>query len=79
MKAAGWLLDRPERLGIAQKAASASGKVLGRNGMIGHLPGPGPVAGWFGSRDLKAPPAETFRSWWARTGGQDDDLQDGAR
>lgn len=83
MKAAAWVLNSPSRLGTAQKAASVSGKVLGRDGMIGHLPGPGPVAGWFGARDLPAPAAETFRAWWARTGGiedePNDERQDGVR
>jgi L-lactate dehydrogenase complex protein LldF len=26
---------------------------------------PPPASGWTGSRDLPAPPAQTFRQWWA--------------
>ncbi|MDQ3591916.1 MAG: DUF3390 domain-containing protein, partial [Actinomycetota bacterium] len=26
-----------------------------------------PLSGWTASRDVPAPPTETFRDWWART------------
>lgn len=32
---------------------------------------PVPLAGWISSRDLPDPPKETFRAWWARTGGRE--------
>ncbi|MEA2576882.1 MAG: Lactate utilization protein C-terminal, partial [Chloroflexota bacterium] len=45
-----------------------------RRGMLRRIPGPGPVGGWFRSRDLKAPARESFRAWWRRTdGGQGGD------
>ena len=57
------------RLGLAERVAGLGGRLIGRRGMIGRLRGPGPVAGWFGARDLRAPARESFRAWWRRTGG----------
>jgi L-lactate dehydrogenase complex protein LldF len=67
MGAAGWTLLSPARLGLAQKAASASRWVVGRNGRIRRLPGP--LKAWSETRDAPAPPPESFRAWWARTDG----------
>jgi L-lactate dehydrogenase complex protein LldF len=72
--------DRGERLGMvamarvfrsrrryeaAQKLARMGGRPLARDGRIEHRL-PGPLGGWTMSRDLPAPPAETFREWWAK-------------
>ena len=60
--------DRYER---AQRIARAASRPLARGG--GSTRGrtisraPGPLAGWTMSRDLPAPPAESFRDWWRRT------------
>ena len=39
--------------------------VRGPDGRIRALPFP--ASGWTASRDLPAPPTETFHQWWART------------
>jgi L-lactate dehydrogenase complex protein LldF len=69
MGAAAWTLGTPRRLAIAERAAGVAGRLFARRGMLGRIPGPGPVGGWFRSRDLKAPARESFRAWWRRTGG----------
>jgi len=66
-------MQTPRRLGLAERAAGLGGRILGRKGMLRRLPGPGPVAGWFGKRDLKVPARESFRAWWRRTGGGEAD------
>ncbi|MEY9938984.1 LutB/LldF family L-lactate oxidation iron-sulfur protein [Streptacidiphilus sp. MAP5-3] len=68
MKAATAVLANPDRLAAAQRAASLGGRVLGRKGVIGPLPGP--LHGWTDARDTPAPPAESFRGWWKRTKNQ---------
>ncbi len=69
MGVAAWTLGTPRRLGLAERAAGLVGRVLGRRGMLGRIPGPGPIAGWFGARDMRAPARESFRAWWRRTDG----------
>jgi L-lactate dehydrogenase complex protein LldF len=66
MSGAALLLGGPRRLAAGQRLAALAGRVLGRGGRL-RLPGPGWVGAWFGSRDLPAPPAESFRAWWKRT------------
>ncbi|MHB8293164.1 MAG: LutB/LldF family L-lactate oxidation iron-sulfur protein [Acidimicrobiales bacterium] len=63
MGAAAWVMGDPGRWRVAG-AAMRSGRVAR------HLRSlPPPLAGWISSRDLPTPPPETFRRWWARTGG----------
>jgi L-lactate dehydrogenase complex protein LldF len=66
MSGAALLLGGPGRLAAAQRLAGLAGRILGRGGHLRRLPGPGWVGAWFGSRDLVAPPAESFRAWWRR-------------
>ncbi|WP_405852273.1 LutB/LldF family L-lactate oxidation iron-sulfur protein [Streptomyces sp. NBC_00090] len=65
MKAAAAVLSSPTRLAAAQKAAALGGRLLGRGGVIGRLPGP--MHGWSDTRDTPVPPTESFRAWWQRT------------
>ena len=69
MGAAAWTLQTPRRLSLAERAAGLAGRIVGRHGKLGRMRGPGPVGGWFGARDLKAPARESFRAWWRRTDG----------
>jgi L-lactate dehydrogenase complex protein LldF len=63
MKSAAVALSSPGRLRAAQWAAAFGGRIVGRKGRIGRLPGPGHA--WTDARDAPAPPRESFRSWWA--------------
>ena len=67
MGLAAWVLRSGRRLGLAQRAASASRVLIGRSGRIRRLPPP--LNAWTKTRDAPAPPAESFRVWWARTHG----------
>jgi iron-sulfur cluster protein len=53
----------------AQRAARL-GRPLARGGRITRLPWP--LSAWTDTRDLPAPPAETFRDWWRRERGEGD-------
>jgi L-lactate dehydrogenase complex protein LldF len=61
------ILASPRLLAAAQKAASASRRIVARKGRIRRLPPP--LSAWTDTRDAPAPPPESFRSWWARTHG----------
>jgi len=67
MKAASWTMSDPSRFAAAQRLARTGRLLAGRRGRIGTLPWP--LSAWSTSRDVPAPPAETFRQWWARTRG----------
>jgi L-lactate dehydrogenase complex protein LldF len=67
MKGASWVLGDGWRLGLLQKAAGLSTRVLWKNDMIGRMPRP--MSRWTDARDLPAPPRESFRAWWKRTDG----------
>jgi L-lactate dehydrogenase complex protein LldF len=55
----------------AQKAARVGSRPLARGGRIERLPWP--MSGWTATRDLAEPPKETFRDWWRRERGAEDD------
>ncbi|MEU2310881.1 LutB/LldF family L-lactate oxidation iron-sulfur protein [Streptomyces albidoflavus] len=63
MKAAAAVMARPGLYTTAQKAAGLGRVVAGRDKKITRLPAP--FDGWSESRDLAAPPKQTFRDWFA--------------
>lgn len=67
MKAAGWAMGSAARFGWAEKALGAGRMLAGEDHRISRLPWP--ASKWTASRDIPAPPAETFRQWWARNRG----------
>ena len=76
MRSASWVLSAASRLAGAERASGLLGRVaqrLGRHAapggrrVLSRIPGPG--AKWTDARDLPAPPAESFRTWWKRTDG----------
>ncbi|MFI7535160.1 lactate utilization protein B [Streptosporangium sp. NPDC049376] len=62
MRAAGWVLDRPERMARAERMAGRLRRFVPRRM-------PGPLSAWTDTRDLPEIPAESFRDWWLRTDG----------
>jgi len=64
MKTAGWAMASATRFGFAEKALAAGRLIAGSDQRIRKLPWP--ASKWTASRDVPAPPAETFRQWWAR-------------
>ena len=75
MAAAAWTMADASRWRWAQRSSRLA-RLLGRRrdkalGLIRSLPGP--LAAWTGARDAPRPPAETFREWWARERGSDEE------
>ncbi|GAA1626395.1 lactate utilization protein B [Georgenia ruanii] len=68
MGAASAVMSSGRRFGAAAAAARA-GRLLARDERIGRLPFPASL--WTDSRDLPAPPPESFRTWWARQRGEE--------
>jgi L-lactate dehydrogenase complex protein LldF len=58
MRGVGWVFGSPGRFSLAQRL----GRLLARRDPIRRLPPP--LSAWTRTRDLNAPPAESFRSWW---------------
>jgi L-lactate dehydrogenase complex protein LldF len=73
MAAAAFAFRSPRRLAFVERLAGIAGRLLGNRGRLRRIPGPGPVGAWFGARDLRAPARESFRAWWRRTGGREDE------
>ena len=67
MAAASWVMSDPGRFAAAEQASRA-GRLLAR-AREARAALPPPLSAWTASRDAPAPPAETFREWWARTRG----------
>ncbi len=65
MRVAAAAMASPKRFALAEKALAAGRLLAGPDRQITALPWPG--SRWTTSRDIPAPPAETFRQWWART------------
>ncbi|MDS0134497.1 MULTISPECIES: lactate utilization protein B [unclassified Amycolatopsis] len=73
MKTASWVLSDARRLGAAERGLGVANRALTRFGRrllpggrraLSRLPWPGSL--WTTSRDLPAPPPESFRSWWRK-------------
>jgi L-lactate dehydrogenase complex protein LldF len=64
MQTAAAVLATPGRLWLAETASSLAGRLIGRGGLISHLPPP--LNSWTQARDAPVPPRESFRSWWRR-------------
>lgn len=67
MRTAGWAMGSAARFGLAEKALGAGRLLAGNDHRISRLPWP--ASKWTASRDVPAPPAQTFRQWWARNRG----------
>jgi L-lactate dehydrogenase complex protein LldF len=67
MRAAAWVMADAGRFAAAGRAATAGRRGIRKGKPV--LPLPPPLNGWTASRDVPAPPAETFREWWSRTRG----------
>ncbi len=73
MRASGWAFADRRRVAAGEMVSGAVGRVVrarrrmpGGRAALSWLPGPG--SRWTGARDLPAPPSQSFRSWWRRTG-----------
>ena len=62
MKAASWALSSGKNLGLVEKALPLGRLAAGPDKKITKLPGI--AAGWTQSRDIPAPPSQSFRQWW---------------
>ncbi len=65
MRAVAATMVSSKRFRAAERVV-ALGRFAGRSGRITALPWPGSL--WTSARDAPAPPAESFRTWWARRG-----------
>jgi L-lactate dehydrogenase complex protein LldF len=65
MATAAWGMRSPGRFAAGERAMRA-GRLLARGGRIRALPPP--LSAWTASRDLPAPPTQTFRQWWGKRG-----------
>ncbi len=63
MQALGRVFANRRRYERAQRAAAAGARPLSRDGRV-EARLPGPLADWLRYRDLRAPPAQSFRDWW---------------
>ncbi|HEX5534961.1 MAG TPA: LutB/LldF family L-lactate oxidation iron-sulfur protein [Actinomycetales bacterium] len=59
-----WFMRGRRRFAFGEALLRGGRLLAGRAGRIRRLPPP--LSAWTASRDLPAPPAESFRQWWAR-------------
>jgi len=67
MRAAAFAMAGPRRFAAAEAVLGAGRALAGKDRRITMLPWP--ASRWTASRDVPAPPTETFRQWWRRTRG----------
>lgn len=65
MKAAAWVMSDRRRFVAVEKGLAVGRLVAGKDQKIKRLPFPG--SAWTRSKDMPAPPKQTFRQWWDRT------------
>lgn len=70
MKAAGLVLSGQRPLEAAERVAGLASRVLPMS-RLGPLPGP--ASAWTRARDMPMPAAESFRTWWKRNKGVDNE------
>ncbi len=68
MAALGSVFRSRRRYETAQRAVRAGAWPLSRDGRIERRL-PGPLGAWTATRDLRMPPAQTFRDWWREREG----------
>jgi L-lactate dehydrogenase complex protein LldF len=68
MKALGRVFQSRRAYEAAQKAGQVAARPVSFDGRIKHRL-PGPLEPWLRFRDLKSPPAQSFRDWWKETRG----------
>lgn len=64
MRGLAWTMGDPRRHEAALRRGTRWARLLSRGGRIRRLPGL--LGRWTETRDLPAPPAESFRAWWTR-------------
>ncbi|WP_246179021.1 lactate utilization protein B [Actinomadura decatromicini] len=64
MRGLAWTMGDARRYETALRRSTRWARLLSRGGRIRRLPGL--LGKWTEARDLPAPPAESFRAWWAR-------------
>ncbi|WP_146362622.1 LutB/LldF family L-lactate oxidation iron-sulfur protein [Arthrobacter yangruifuii] len=64
MRAASWMMGSGRRMALVEKALPLGKLAAGPDRKIKKLPGI--AAGWTRSRDVPAPPVQSFRDWWVR-------------
>ncbi len=62
MKAAAWVMSDAKRFAAVEKTLGAGRLIAGKDQRISTLPPPG--SAWTKTRDMPAPPKQTFRQWW---------------
>ncbi|WP_309080616.1 LutB/LldF family L-lactate oxidation iron-sulfur protein [Zhihengliuella sp.] len=67
MKGAEMVLSSGRMLALAEKGLPLGRLLAGRDKKIKKLPGK-LAGGWTASRDIPAPPAQSFRDWWKKEG-----------
>ena len=61
MKALAWVYADERRFARAQRLGRSGARPFARGGSLKGLPG---IGAWTDTRDLPAPPRQTFREWW---------------
>ncbi|GAA1859059.1 LutB/LldF family L-lactate oxidation iron-sulfur protein [Paeniglutamicibacter psychrophenolicus] len=64
MKGAQWAFSSGKNLGLLEKGLPLGKLAAGQDKKIKRLPGI--AAGWTQSRDIPAPPSQSFRDWWKK-------------